>query len=344
MSKYNIIFCDCRIEEILDFKQGIEMGTGSKYDVVSSINNGGHGGLFQNLIRYVKYFIFPFFIFLRKKKYREIIGWQQFYAINIAFFCRLFKSKKTSKVIVANFTYKEKAGIIGGIYHRYMKYAVCNDYVDYLHVLSYDYANSLSEALNIPRKKIIVTPFGVSDMYTTYSLLENPFGDSYSMSIGRSNRDFDFLVDIWKEKGFEKENLVIISDTWQPKSVLPPNVNHYTNIVGKESFAWFANCKLSITPILDGSVCSGDTVLLTGMMLKKTTVITAPSTLSEMYIENGYNGVCIPKDKNEAATILINLLHNNELQTRLGENARETFLKKFSRESMGYSIAKAIKE
>ena len=338
----NIILADCSPNEILDFKKGVEIGMAEGFEILSSVNNGSHGGIIQNLARYAKYFSFPFSIFLKRRRFAEIIGWQQFYAINFAFFCRLFCVRKTCRVVAANFTYKRKTGIIGVIYNRYMKYAVCNDYIDYLHVLSFDYANNLSMVLNIPQEKFIVTPFGVSDNYNNYFSLKNPYSEDYSLSIGRSNRDFDFLADIWKEKGFEKEKLVIISDTWQPKLVLPPNVRHYSNIVGEDSFAWFANCKMAITSIDDGSICSGDTVLLTSMMLKRPTVITAPSTLSEMYIEDGVDGVYIPKEKDKAAAILINLLEDPDMQTRLGENARKTFLEKFSRESMGMAIAKAF--
>ncbi len=342
--KQNVILCDCNIEEIEDFRKGLERGRRENYITNSSISNGGHGGFLKNLARYFKYFLFPFLIFLKRKSVSEIIGWQQFYAINFAFFCRLFCVKKTFKVVVVNFTYKRKPGLIGSIYYRYMKYATSNSYINYFHVLSYTYANDLSEILSIPRERFIVTPFGVSDNYEKYSLLRNPLGESYTLSIGRSNRDFDYLVSVWKEMGIEKEKLVIISDVWQPKTPLPNNIIHFSNIVGEESVAWLANCKISITAIDNGNICSGDTVLLTGMMLKKPTVITTPSSLSEMYIEDGVDGVCIPKNKDKAAAILHNLLIDTNMQTNLGGNARRKFMENFSRESMGFAIGNAIAE
>lgn len=91
------------------------------------------------------------------------------------------------------------------------------------------------------------------------------------------------------------KTLVIASDTWRPTEQLPKNVIHKTDIEYEDSFAWFNNCNLCITPISDGSICSGDTVLLTGMMFGKPVVVTTPSTLSEMYVENDVNGVCIEK-------------------------------------------------
>lgn len=59
-----------------------------------------------NVIRYLRYFTFPWKVFLHRKKYDCILGWQQFYAINFAFYCRLFQVRKTNKVVALNFTYK----------------------------------------------------------------------------------------------------------------------------------------------------------------------------------------------------------------------------------------------
>lgn len=344
MNKSNIILADCNSEEIKTFAEGCNMVTkNSKFEIFSSISNGSHKGIIKNLIRYLKYFTFPFQVFLNRKKYNVILGWQQFYAINFAFFCRLFHVNKCNTNVVVNFTYKRKSGIIGKIYYSYMKYCCQNKYIDYFHVLSYNYVDSCSKELGINKNKFIVTVFGVPDTYESMKYLKTPM-KNYSLSIGRSNRDFNFLVNVWKQDCMKDKILVIASDTWRPTEQLPKNVIHKTDIEYEDSFAWFNNCNLCITPISDGSICSGDTVLLTGMMFGKPVVVTTPSTLSEMYVENDVNGVCIEKNAEKAASIISELLNDKNKSKMLGTNARKCFLEKFSRKSMGIQLCKGIKE
>lgn len=344
MDKFNIILADCNPEEIKTFAEGCNtIVANSKFKILSSISNGSHRGMIKNLFRYLKYFTFPFIVFLNRKKYNVILGWQQFYAINIALFCRLFHVKKCNTIAVINFTYKRKNGIIGRLYYSYMKYCCQNKYIDYFHVPSYNYIDFCSKELGIDKNKFIVTGFGVPDTYEDMKCLKAPI-NNYSLSIGRSNRDFNFLVNVWKQDCLKDKMLVIASDTWKPSLQLPKNVIHRTDIKYDDSFAWFNNCNLCITPISDGNICSGDTVLLTGMMFAKPVAVTMPSTLAEMYVEDGVNGVCIEKNTEKAALIISNLLNDDEKRETLGNNARKCFLDKFSRRSMGIQLCKKIKE
>lgn len=156
--------------------------------------------------------------------------------------------------------------------------------------------------------------------------------------MGRSNRDFDFVIDAWSEIS---ETLVVISDTYQGVTD-KSNVIIKKDVSGEGQYPWIAHCKALIMPIADGRICSGDTVLLKAMSFSKTSIVTAPSTLAEMYIKNNLNGILVHKDKAEFVN-LINNLNENELN-RIGKDAREYFLRNYSRESMGIAIAKAIKQ
>ena len=153
------------------------------------------------------------------------------------------------------------------------------------------------------------------------------------------NRDFDFLLTAWNKIETDNHQLIIISDTYKPKQKLPNNVILKNDIIGEEQFPWIANAELVIIPIKDGTICSGDTVLLNSMMLKKTTVVTTPSTLQEMYIQNGYNGITIEKDPVVFSRQVSELLINNEKREKIGKQARESFLKNFSRFAMGQFFA-----
>ena len=121
MDKKNVILTDCKPEEIATFAEGCNSVVKEPFSVITSISNWEHGGFLQNIRRYAAYFVFPFKVFLKRKHYGTIIGWQQFYAINFALFCRLFYVKKRNTVIAVNFTYKRKNGFVGKIYHAYLK-------------------------------------------------------------------------------------------------------------------------------------------------------------------------------------------------------------------------------
>ena len=296
----------------------------------------------KNLLRYMKYFTVPLSFLCKTGKYDMALGWQQFYAINLAFFSRLFHVKKRCRLVAVNFTYKRKKGIVGKIYHKFMHYAVTNKYIDYLHVLSYGYAERCHQELGITKDKFIITHFGVPDTYEEWKTSDVDMKD-YILSIGRSNRDFDFLVKVWKQENMKNIPLVIISDMWHPKEELPNNVKWLSNVTGDASRPWINCCKIMIIPIDDGNICSGDTVLLNGMMSKKPVIVTTPSTLSEMYIDNGKDGLCYDKDVKAFADKVAALYNDDDRIHQLGENARESYKEKFSRYAMGEAIAKAIK-
>lgn len=339
--KQNIILADCCPEEVATFAHGCMEQSQLQFETLSSISNGSHSTAWQNMARYAAYFLYPFKVFFHRKQYGVILGWQQFYAINYALYCRLFHVKKTNTLVAVNFTYKRKSGLVGKLYHSYMKYACNNQYLDYLHVLSLNYVNICVQDLGIPTEKFIVTGFGVPDTYDEMKNRKAPMQD-FSLSIGRSNRDFEFLVKVWSQPCLKDRQLVIASDTWKPTSVLPSNIIHRDDIKYDDSFAWFNSCNLCITPIEDGNICSGDTVLLTGMMFSKPSVVTTPSTLAEMYVCHQENGLCIPKDVEKAAQMIAELLANKEQMATLGAKARKSYLDNFSRESMGKALVKAM--
>lgn len=343
MESKNIILSDCLPGEIMTLADGCNEVSKEPFQILSSLSNYGHGSIFLNLKRYVAYFIFPLRIFFWRKRYRIILGWQQFYVINLALFCRLFHVRKRNVLIVGNFTYKRKKGLLGTIYRWYMIYCCASKYIDYFHVLSYSYASICSKELGIDSAKFIVTGFGIPDVYEEKKDLKVPLSN-YCLTIGRSNRDFEFLVDVWKQDCLKGRTLVIASDTWKPSTILPSNIIFRRDIGYEDSFAWFNNCDLCITSIDDGNICSGDTVLLTGMMFAKPVVVTAPSTLAEMYVRDGENGLCIPKNAEDAAIKIAALLADKDEMKRLGDSARSTYLKSFSRKSLGVAICSQIKE
>ena len=111
MIKTNLILADCKSDEIESFKDSLQKELNTSFEIVSKVCNGKRN-IWKNIYRYLIYIFFPIKIFINRKKYNYIIGWQQFFALFYVFYARLFHVKKVNKVIVVNFTYKSKKGII----------------------------------------------------------------------------------------------------------------------------------------------------------------------------------------------------------------------------------------
>lgn len=227
------------------------------------------------------------------------------------------------------------------MYKWVITFILDNKYLDYIHVLSANYAKDIAKQFRIPIEKFIVIPFGIQDKSEQWKDAKCEYSN-YSLAIGRSNRDYDFLIDLWKEIP-ANEKLVIICDEYKPKDKLPENVILRKDIIGDLQFPYLKNAKLIIIPIKDENICSGDTVLLESMSLGKPITITVPSTLGEMYLREGENGIGIPKLKYEAKDILINLLNDKEKLEELSSNSRSCFEKNYSRYIMGKNLGSIIK-
>ena len=109
--------------DYLDIEE-LEKIVGGEWIVKEKSTNRLCGGALLNVVRYLWYFLFPLQIVAQRHEYDKIIGWQQFYALNYAFFCRLFALKKVNDVTVMTFIYRRKKGLIGNLYHRYMNYII----------------------------------------------------------------------------------------------------------------------------------------------------------------------------------------------------------------------------
>ena len=337
--KENIVIADCEKEELKTLINGLEETTNMKFKIENKICNG-KSTFFSNIRRYLIYIFYPLKFVVNRKKYDYIICWQQFFGLFFAFFCRLFRVKKQNKIFVCNFTYKEKKGLKKNIYKNVMKYCLQNTYIDYIHVPSTEYANKSSKEFNVKRNKFIVIPFGIDDKYQEHKGLKTNH-KNFSLAIGRSNRDYDFLINEWK-KIPKKEKLIIICDTYRAKEKLPENIILLNNIVGEEQYPFFINCKTVIIPIDKGNTCSGDTVLLTAMSYYKPIIITNPSTLAEMYIKDGVNGFCLEKIKDMFSKKVTDILQDKKMLKEIGNNARKDFEENYSRYNMGKKIGEIL--
>lgn len=340
-SKGKILLTDSEYEEVRPFAEALDGASGS-FEVRSYVANWKRTGPLSELKRYAKYFAVGFVYFLRRNRFDMIVGWQQFYALIYCFFCQIFRVRKANTVVALNYTYKAKGGRLAGLYRWFMSKCLSTAYLDYIHVPSESYADTVTAEFGFPRERIIVSPFGVNDQYEEFSRLQPPPGyekEGYALSIGRSNRDFDFLIRAWAGIDYP---LVIISDTYKGTTDAK-HIKILSDVAGEASYPWIANCALMVMPIDDGTVCSGDTVLLTAMCVKRKILVTTPSAIAQMYVVDGENALLSEKKEDIFRQKVLQALHSDACRD-MGQRARACFLQNYSRESMGHKIAPYVNQ
>lgn len=331
--KENIALFDSTEQEAAEFIRGLVQSTGVDWKALVCTSNQGRTNWMDNAKRYAKYFAFPFYIFLNRKKYHHIIGWQAFYGLVFAFYCKLFHTKKCNTLLVKNFIYKPKPGLIGKVYFTFMKYIVKSPYVDVFVCSSQSYCDRCAELFDEPKERFAYVPFGINDFTKVVAPKRENNGD-YILALGRSNRDWDFLI---STLGNTEYKLSIVCDELKYDN-LPKNITLLNNVWGKASYEMIRDCMCMVIPILDSEVVAGETVLLQAMSFSKPIIITTPSCLAEAYVEDGKTGILVPKNKESLMDAITRLQADPTLYAYLAENSRAAYEEKYSLYSFGLRV------
>lgn len=337
MSIENIAMFDSNKREAEDFIRGLEQVTGAKWEAKILTANQGRKTKIGNLVRYFKYFYFPFTIFLERKKYKNIVGWQAFYGLLFAFYCRLFHVKKINSLLIKNFTYKPKKGLLGKLYYQFMKYIVKSEYVDVFVCTSQTFCDYCAEVFDEDPERFVFLPFGVND-FTKVVDMSKPATNDYILSLGRSNRDWAFLVNALAETPYKVK---IICDELHLEKV-PSNFEILNSVWQEESYEYIRNCKFMIIPIMDGKIGSGETVLLQTMSFSKPIIINRPSCLADDYVEDGETGIIVNKNNEELLAAVDRLWNDEKLYVKLSTNCRMLYEDKHSLLSYGRYVGNTL--
>ena len=328
--KKNVILADHDVSDDWEYKVAIENTTNEHWDLKVCLTNRLHGNKIKEIIRYFKYFVFSFKIFLKRNEYHKIIAWQQFYGLLIAFYCKIFKVKKYPDIYVMTFIYKPKKN---KIYNKFINYIVKSKYIKKLIVLAESEIDYYSNLFNIEKNKFYCIPIGVSDC--SLKIKKQSDIDKFYLAVGRSNRDYTFLRNAWKK---EYGKLIIISDSYNEEE--KENIVCIKNCYGDEYLQMLANCYAEIIPLKDPEISSGSLSFLQAMMLSKPTIVTENKTVHD-YIKTSENGYIIEKNEIDLENAII-LLEDKKNYERVSQNARKTFEEKYSETSLGVNTAKMI--
>lgn len=330
--KENVILVDFPItSNNWEFKAGLESVTEKTWTVLGKTSNQNHGNILNKLIRLIKYFIFPLEILLKRNNYSSVLAWQQFYGLILAFYFRLFKIKNAPQIIVMTFIYKKKKSIIGTVYKKFMDYIVTSGYITKFIVFAESEKKYYSNIFNVTKELFAFTNLGIEDKKNEFELDD----EDYYISVGRSNRDYKWLISNWKDS-FPK--LIIICESLNESN--RSNIEILKDCHGNNYLRKMAGCHAVIIPLADNKISSGQLVILQSMMFGKPLIATRNDTIKS-YIKNGITGLVIEKNKEQLEAAIMRL-NNNETYYKMQIESRKLFECCFSPKKMGEQIGEII--
>ena len=330
MAKKRAILVDFAVPEKWSFHEALETTTGTKWEVIGLQSNRYHGGI-RNIVRYAQYFLLPFKILLKKSKYTSIVAWQQFYGLILASYLRFFGVKAGPDVSAMTFIYKQKASWLGKLYFKFVQYALRSQFLKTVFVYSDSEVEHYSQLFGVPKTLFRSVRLGVEDERSKMEAFVKDGG--YYVAAGRSNRDYGFLLDTWKNR-----KLRIICDTLKMEDT--EFVRCLKNCHNEDYLREMAGCHAVIIPLQDENISSGQLVLLHAMMLGKPVVITKNNALQE-YVIDGCTGLVIEKTEEALASALAEL-DVPERYCAISEKAREYFEEHFTYEQLGRNVGEVL--
>ena len=280
---------------------------------------------------YIKYFTFPLGLILKGKRYGKILAWQQFFGLNYAFFSRLLHLRKCSSLYVMTFIYKPKGGVIGKIYGKYMRYIINSKFIDRCICFSSSECVYYKHLFDID--KFVYIPLGIEPV----KVKEELRNDGYIFSTGRSNRDYNFLINALSSTDYK---LRIACGLWNFDGKLPDNTTLLHNCYGEQMIKEMAHCMCVVIPLKDLNISAGQLVILQAMQLGKPVIVTRSKGVAD-YIKDGENGLLM---NNCSADLLACLkrLDDAKEYSRISNIAHADFNTKHTIDAMATNILRVL--
>ncbi len=315
ISKKNLVAIDMPSNEAEGMLESLNEKSLLSWQYAECVSNS-RNSKWQNIVRYFKYFVFSFKLFVNRKNISNLIAWQEFYGIIFAFYCRLFHVRKTTNLLILTFMYTPKKGFLGGIYNWFMHYSVCNSYVDHIICFSKNELDWYYKEFGFTDKDISFLPVAVRRI-PNYDTTINK--DKYVFTAGRSGRDFDFVIKSLNDSPYN----VIIADN---KTTIPPSSNVVVDseICGEAMFELMAHSYCFLTPLKDTLKSAGHLMSLQAMQMGKP-VISTDSSGMRPYVVDGYNGFFIDNTKEALIAALNKLYSDDSLYREMSNNALNTY-------------------
>ena len=329
--KKNVLLVDSICPSDWNFLRGLQTGSREEWEIVAKDSCRYSGSISANIRRWFIFFFFPLRIVLKRNCYHKILAWQQFYGLNFAFWMRLLGLRKRQKLIIMTFIYKKKKGFVGRIYHRYMAFIVKSHYVDKFICFSKDECGYYSNLFNTPIERFKYVPLGIDYFKTDMCQCVS---DKYVFSTGRSNRDYDFLINSFLDSDYK---LYIACGDLKQLDDKYNNIVIDTKCYRNDMLKKMAGCYCVIISVRDTKVSAGQLVAIQAMQLGKPVIATASDGLKD-YVEDGVTGILINKNTKDLMNALDRLYSDKNYYNFLSTNSKKVFEEKYTLEKLGQNV------
>ena len=308
--------------------------TGLEWIEKRCVSNQFRMNKLDNLKRYRKYFSFSFKIFKERKQYNNIIAWQQFYGIIISFFSRLLHVKKQNFLYIMTFIYKPKKGIIGKIYHSFIRYSISSIYADKIICFSSSEPAYYSSLFGIAKSKFTYVPLG-EDLIVNNSTEKTKRAGV--VSLGLSNRDYGFLINVFKELPYD---LMIYADH---NEKIATNISMSGDLLGEKVIDVLNKSKLLVIPLADKNISAGQLTVLHAMQLGVPVIATDSDGIRD-FIQNNVNGYLEENNVEKWRKKISILLSDDNEWHRMSKSAVRLYKSEHTVKSMATNIAHIVQK
>ncbi|MGN1245178.1 MAG: glycosyltransferase family 4 protein [Muribaculaceae bacterium] len=329
--KNNTILIDFKLKPGWTMPDVLASATHEPWIVEQRQTNQFHGGKLATLKRMLWYFVFPLQVVMRRKQYKRIIAWQQFFGLNFAFWCRLLHLRKVNDVTVLTFIYKRKPGLAGAAYHKYMSYIVNSKYIDRFVCYSREECDYYAQAFGTGRERFVYMPLGLAPIEHA-----DCTDEGYVFATGRSNRDYDFLARVVQGTTYK---CVIACDGYT-KTIEADNVTVLDDCFGERMIDVMAHCRCVAIPLKDATISSGQLVILQAMSLGKPVICSDVAGIRD-YVEAG-SAVMLPNDVDKWREALHGIFTDDGFAAGLTQSSQALFQSRFTENALFERIARAI--
>ena len=212
-----------------------------------------------------------------------------------------------------------------------MRYIVTSKYIDRFVCFSKKECEYYSSLFGVSKEKFEYVPLGI-DTDGTQKIEK---GD-YIFTTGRSNRDYDFLVEALK--GTE-EKLVIACNSYHGMEADNTEVDR--DCFGKKMRERMAKSFCVVVPFKDSKISAGQLVVLQAMELGKPVIVTESDGIVD-YIQQGKNGYSVSKTTEAIKKAIQDLKNNPGIYEEVSTYSKQYFCEHYTVSAMGKSIGSII--
>lgn len=320
----HIIAADMPVNSDWTFARELSRQSGLLFDVVSA-DGRAHVPRWRRIIIYVT---MALRLICHHRRMIHLVCWQQFFGLIYASLCHLFNLHKRTHLVVMGFIYRPKQGLVGRIYRWWVKNTLNSGYIDHALVYSQHEVEHYARLLGVSASLFRFVPLGIES--------ENVEGSSdqgYWFSTGKSNRDYDFLIDAMAGTS---HRLVIACDTLPQPAAANVMVHHQA--FGPDMLQLMNAAHGVLIALDDEHVSSGQLVMLQAMMLGKPLIITRSSAITD-YAEDEVNALIIDKAPAALLAAIDRLNTDTKLYRRLCATAKQRFNERHTIAALAHHVA-----